>query len=81
MAPKKNGISWITGTRPTVKVTLGFGVKPACAIVRPVVRFAIVAKSDEARTMMITAPNRSPTSPGLEVALRTLVRFVWKNPV
>ena len=75
---KKNGISWITGTNPTVPVMFGFGVNPAWATVLPVVRLAIVAKRDEAKTMRIRAPTRSPTMPPLDTDLLILISSVWK---
>lgn len=68
---------------PIVEVMFEFGVKPAWAIVRPVVRLAIVPSSEEPMRMISVAPKRSPTSPcdWLNEDWMTLSTAVMKNPV
>ena len=60
MAPKRNGISCMIGTKPIEAVTFTFGVNPVWATVIPVVKLATTPNSDEPSTMTITPPNTSP---------------------
>lgn len=55
-----NGISWVNGTSATDAVTFAFGVNPVCAMVIPVVAFAMGPISEAAKMKMIAIPKRSP---------------------
>jgi hypothetical protein len=61
-ATNTSGMIWVIGTAPGEAVRLGFGVNPVCAIVIPVVAFAMKPINAAPIAKKITMSKSTPTS-------------------
>ena len=84
-ATNTNGSNCVTGTSPIDDVTFGFGVKPECAMVIPVVALAMGLINDAAKMKIMAIPRRSPIKlflmlvPGKLISMVLLSSHDWKR--